>query len=198
MDVKKKVFAELEQFIAPETILATNTSSLSITEMASGLEHPERVVGFHFFNPVAVLPLLEIIKGSKTDDATLATAFATAKSLKKSAVLCGDKAGFVFNRLVTRTLGEVMSAVDEGTPFDVADNAIAELGMPMSPFTLLALVGPAVALHHRGDPAGVVPGPVQELTRTQSTRRGPQARRVDLGRERSGRRPRGRRTVAAG
>ena len=139
MDVKKKVFAELEQFIAPETILATNTSSLSITEMASGLEHPERVVGFHFFNPVAVLPLLEIIKGSKTDDATLATAFATAKSLKKSAVLCGDKAGFVFNRLVTRTLGEVMSAVDEGTPFDVADNAIAELGMPMSPFTLLAL-----------------------------------------------------------
>ncbi|MER2243113.1 3-hydroxyacyl-CoA dehydrogenase NAD-binding domain-containing protein [Rhodococcus sp. (in: high G+C Gram-positive bacteria)] len=147
MDVKKKVFAELEQFIAPETILATNTSSLSITEMASGLEHPERVVGFHFFNPVAVLPLLEIIKGSKTDDATLATAFATAKSLKKSAVLCGDKAGFVFNRLVTRTLGEVMSAVDEGTPFDVADNAIAELGMPMSPFTLLALVGPAVALH---------------------------------------------------
>jgi 3-hydroxyacyl-CoA dehydrogenase/enoyl-CoA hydratase/carnithine racemase len=147
MDVKKKVFAELEEHISPETVLATNTSSLSITEMASELEHPERVVGFHFFNPVAVLPLLEIIKGEKTDDATLATAFATAKSLRKSAVLCGDKAGFVFNRLVTRTLGEVMAAVDEGTPFEVADNAIAELGMPMSPFTLLALVGPAVALH---------------------------------------------------
>ncbi|MFF0813997.1 3-hydroxyacyl-CoA dehydrogenase NAD-binding domain-containing protein [Rhodococcus sp. NPDC003318] len=147
MDVKKTVFAELEEHIAPETILATNTSSLSITEMAADLKHPERVVGFHFFNPVAVLPLLEIIKGEQTDDATLATAFATAKSLRKSAVLCGDKAGFVFNRLVTRTLGEVMAAVDEGTPFDVADNAIAELGMPMSPFTLLALVGPAVALH---------------------------------------------------
>ncbi|CRK53048.1 Fatty acid oxidation complex alpha subunit [Rhodococcus sp. RD6.2] len=147
MDVKKKVFAELEEHISPETVLATNTSSLSITEMASELAHPERVVGFHFFNPVAVLPLLEIIKGEKTDDATLATAFATAKSLRKSAVLCGDKAGFVFNRLVTRTLGEVMAAVDEGTPFEVADNAIAELGMPMSPFTLLALVGPAVALH---------------------------------------------------
>ncbi|MFD4181011.1 3-hydroxyacyl-CoA dehydrogenase NAD-binding domain-containing protein, partial [Rhodococcus sp. NPDC058514] len=147
LDLKKKIFAELEEFIAPETILATNTSSLSITDMASELKHPERVVGFHFFNPVAVLPLLEIIKGAKTDDATLATAFATAKSLKKSAVLCGDLPGFVFNRLVTRTLGEVMTAVDEGTPFDVADNAIAELGMPMSPFTLLALVGPAVALH---------------------------------------------------
>lgn len=147
LDLKKKIFAELEEFIAPETILATNTSSLSITDMASELKHPERVVGFHFFNPVAVLPLLEVIKGAKTDDATLATAFATAKSLKKSAVLCADLPGFVFNRLVTRTLGEVMTAVDEGTPFDVADNAIAELGMPMSPFSLLALVGPAVALH---------------------------------------------------
>ena len=87
MDVKKNVFAELEQHVAPETILATNTSSLSITEMAADLRHPERVVGFHFFNPVAVLPLLEVIKGEHTDDATLATAFATAKSLKKSAVL---------------------------------------------------------------------------------------------------------------
>jgi 3-hydroxyacyl-CoA dehydrogenase/enoyl-CoA hydratase/carnithine racemase len=147
MDVKKNVFAELEQHISPETILATNTSSLSITEMAADLQHPERVVGFHFFNPVAVLPLLEVIKGEQTDDATLATAFATAKSLKKSAVLCGDKPGFVFNRLVTRTLGEVMTAVDEGTPFEVADNAVGPLGMPMSPFTLLALVGPAIALH---------------------------------------------------
>ncbi|MCK0092222.1 3-hydroxyacyl-CoA dehydrogenase [Rhodococcus sp. HNM0563] len=147
MDVKKNVFAELEQHISAETILATNTSSLSITEMAADLQHPERVVGFHFFNPVAVLPLLEVIKGDRTDDATLATAFATAKSLKKSAVLCGDKPGFVFNRLVTRTLGEVMTAVDEGTPFDVADNAVGALGMPMSPFTLLALVGPAIALH---------------------------------------------------
>lgn len=147
MDVKKNVLAELEQHVSPETILATNTSSLSITEMAADLQHPERVVGFHFFNPVAVLPLLEVIKGVETDDATLATAFATAKSLKKSAVLCGDKPGFVFNRLVTRTLGEVMTAVDEGTPFEVADNAVGALGMPMSPFTLLALVGPAIALH---------------------------------------------------
>ncbi|MBM7414770.1 3-hydroxyacyl-CoA dehydrogenase NAD-binding domain-containing protein [Rhodococcoides corynebacterioides] len=147
LDVKKKVFAELEEFVSPETILATNTSSLSITRMAAELKHPERVVGFHFFNPVAVLPLLEIVRGDKTDDATLATAFATAKSLKKSAVLIADKPGFVFNRLLTRALGEVMNAIDEGTPFDVADNAISELGMPMSPLTLLSLVGPAVALH---------------------------------------------------
>ncbi|MGB6182437.1 MAG: 3-hydroxyacyl-CoA dehydrogenase NAD-binding domain-containing protein [Rhodococcus sp. (in: high G+C Gram-positive bacteria)] len=147
LDVKKKVFAELEEFVSPETVLATNTSSLSITRMAADLKHPERVVGFHFFNPVAVLPLLEIIHGDKTDDATLATAFATAKSLRKSAVLIADKPGFVFNRLLTRALGEVMNAIDEGTEFDVADNAISELGMPMSPLTLLSLVGPAVALH---------------------------------------------------
>ncbi|WP_315769894.1 3-hydroxyacyl-CoA dehydrogenase NAD-binding domain-containing protein [Rhodococcoides kroppenstedtii] len=147
LDVKKKVFAELEEYVSPETILATNTSSLSITRMAADLKHPERVVGFHFFNPVAVLPLLEVIRGEKTDDATLATAFATAKSLKKSAVLVADKPGFVFNRLLTRALGEVMNAIDEGTPFDVADDAIGELGMPMSPLTLLSLVGPAVALH---------------------------------------------------
>ncbi|WP_149359794.1 3-hydroxyacyl-CoA dehydrogenase NAD-binding domain-containing protein [Lolliginicoccus suaedae] len=147
LDLKKKIFAELEDHIAEDTILATNTSSLSITKMAADLKRPERVVGFHFFNPVAVLPLLEIIRGEKTDDVTLATAFATAKSLKKSAVLVADLPGFVFNRLLIRTLGEVMNSVDEGTPFEVADVAITELGMPMKPFALLGLVGPAVALH---------------------------------------------------
>ncbi|WP_305094839.1 3-hydroxyacyl-CoA dehydrogenase NAD-binding domain-containing protein [Prescottella sp. R16] len=164
MDVKKQVFAELEQYVSPETVLATNTSSLSITEMASDLQHPERVVGFHFFNPVAVLPLLEVVKGEQTDDATLATAFATAKALKKSAVGCADKPGFVFNRLLIRALGEVMNAVDEGTPFDVADNALGEIGMPMTPFTLLALVGPAIALHtgetlHAAYPERFTPSP---------------------------------------
>ncbi|RVW03989.1 3-hydroxyacyl-CoA dehydrogenase NAD-binding domain-containing protein [Rhodococcus xishaensis] len=175
MDVKKKVFAELEEHISPETVLATNTSSLSITEMAADLEHPERVVGFHFFNPVAVLPLLEVIKGEQTDDETLATAFATAKALKKSAVLCADLPGFVFNRLLTRALGEVMNAVDEGTPFDVADNAITELGMPMTPLALLALVGPAVALHtgetlHAAYPERFKPSPgLQAIVEARKT-----------------------------
>ncbi|GAB2907277.1 3-hydroxyacyl-CoA dehydrogenase NAD-binding domain-containing protein [Rhodococcus aerolatus] len=147
MGVKKTVLAQLEEHVGPECLLATNTSSLSITEMAADLAHPERVVGFHFFNPVAVLPLLEVVRGERTDDATLATAFATGRALKKSCVLAADKPAFVFNRLVTRALGEVIACVDEGTPFDVADGAVAELGMPMSPFTLLQLVGPAVALH---------------------------------------------------
>ncbi len=147
LSIKKAVFAELEQHLSPEAILATNTSSLSITEMAAELRHPERVVGFHFFNPVAVLPLLEIVRGAKTDDAALATAFAVAKALKKSSVLVSDAPAFVVNRLLTRFLGEVTAAVDEGTPIEVADRALAPLGLPMSPFVLLSLVGPAVALH---------------------------------------------------
>ncbi len=150
MTVKQKVFAELEEHVSPEAILATNTSSLSITEMASKLKNPERVVGFHFFNPVAVLPLLEIVRGEKTDDASLATAFAVGKKLKKSSVLVKDAPAFVVNRLLTRFMGEIIAAVDEGTPFEVADNALDELGLPMSPMVLLQLVGPAVAQHVNG------------------------------------------------
>ncbi|MCP3013241.1 3-hydroxyacyl-CoA dehydrogenase NAD-binding domain-containing protein [Nocardiopsis dassonvillei] len=147
MEVKQQVFAEVEAVVSPEAILATNTSSLSITEMASKLRHPERVVGFHFFNPVAVLPLLEIVRGEATDEAALATAFATAKKLKKTAVLCKDAPAFVVNRLLTLFMGEVLGAVGEGTEPETADRAVAPLGLPMSPLLLLQLVGPAVALH---------------------------------------------------
>ncbi|MBB5784951.1 3-hydroxyacyl-CoA dehydrogenase NAD-binding domain-containing protein [Nonomuraea jabiensis] len=147
MAVKKQVFAEVEAVVSAECVLATNTSSLSLTEMGAGLAHPERLVGFHFFNPVAVMPLLEIIRGAATDDATLATAFAVGKSLKKSSVLVKDAPAFVVNRLLTCFMGEVVSAVDEGTPLEVAEHALDGLGLPMSPFALLQLVGPAVGLH---------------------------------------------------
>ncbi|NED94113.1 3-hydroxyacyl-CoA dehydrogenase [Phytoactinopolyspora alkaliphila] len=147
MSVKQEVFGELESIVSDECILATNTSSLSVTEMASVLKSPERVVGFHFFNPVAVLPLLEIVRGEQTDDAALATAFATAKTLKKSAVLVKDAPAFVVNRILIRVMAEVIKAADDGTPLDVADNALLKLGLPMSPFVLLQLVGPAVGLH---------------------------------------------------
>ncbi|WP_431936498.1 3-hydroxyacyl-CoA dehydrogenase NAD-binding domain-containing protein [Micromonospora sp. RP3T] len=150
LGVKKQVWAELEKIVKPEAVLATNTSSLSITEMAADLEHPERVVGFHFFNPVAVLPLLEIVRGERTDDATLATAFAVGKQLKKSSVLVKDAPAFVVNRLLTRFLGTVFAAVDAGTPLDVADSALDPLGLPMRPLALLQLVGPAVAYHVGG------------------------------------------------
>ncbi len=147
MKVKQQVFAECEAVIRPDCILATNTSSLSVTEMASGLQHPQRVVGFHFFNPVAIMPLLEIVRAEATDDPTLATAFVVGKSLKKSCVLVKDAPAFVVNRLLTRFMGEVTRSVDEGTPFEVADRAMDPLGLPMTPFTLLQLVGPAVAFH---------------------------------------------------
>ncbi|MGK5522158.1 3-hydroxyacyl-CoA dehydrogenase NAD-binding domain-containing protein [Micromonospora sp. URMC 107] len=150
LGVKKQVWAELEKIVKPEAVLATNTSSLSITAMAEELAHPERVVGFHFFNPVAVLPLLEIVRGERTDDATLATAFAVGKQLKKSSVLVSDAPAFVVNRLLTRFLGTVFAAVDAGTPLDVANGALDPLGLPMRPLALLQLVGPAVAYHVGG------------------------------------------------
>ncbi|TKA06449.1 3-hydroxyacyl-CoA dehydrogenase NAD-binding domain-containing protein [Actinacidiphila oryziradicis] len=145
--VKQQVFAELEAVVSPTTVLATNTSSLSVTEMASKLEHPERVVGFHFFNPVAILPLLEIVRGEQTDDASLATAFGVAKKLKKTAVLVKDAPAFVVNRILTRFMGEIQTVIDEGTPVEVAEKAIEPLGLPMSPLVLLELVGPAIGLH---------------------------------------------------
>ncbi|HEY3200870.1 MAG TPA: 3-hydroxyacyl-CoA dehydrogenase family protein, partial [Actinomycetes bacterium] len=147
MKVKQQVFAEVEAVVPPTCVLATNTSSLSVTEMAANLGHPERVVGFHFFNPVAVLPLLEVVRAEQTDEATLATALAVGKSLKKSCVVVKDSPAFVVNRLLTRFLGEVTAVADGGTPIEVADRALEPLGLPMSPFVLLQLVGPAVALH---------------------------------------------------
>jgi 3-hydroxyacyl-CoA dehydrogenase/enoyl-CoA hydratase/carnithine racemase len=147
LEVKRRALADLAAVVRPDCVLATNTSSLSVTAIAAGLAHPERVVGLHFFNPVAVLPLLEVVRAERTDDPTLATAFAIGKRLKKSCVLVRDAPAFVVNRLLTRFLGEVTAAVDEGTPVEVADRALEPLGLPMSPFALLELVGPAVALH---------------------------------------------------
>jgi len=147
MSVKKQVFAEVEAVVSQTCVLATNTSSLSISEMASGLAHPERVVGFHFFNPVAVMPLLEIIPGAVTDDATLATAFATGKTLRKTCVLVRDAPSFIANRLLGRLASEIGRIVDGGTPIEVADSAFAGLA-PMPPFVLFGLVGPAIALHN--------------------------------------------------
>jgi 3-hydroxyacyl-CoA dehydrogenase/enoyl-CoA hydratase/carnithine racemase len=145
--VKQRVFAEVEAVVRPDCVLATNTSSLSVTEMAAGLAHPERVAGFHFFNPVAVMPLVEVVRAAATDDATLATALAVGKALKKDCVLVKDSPAFVVNRLLTRFLGEILACVDEGTPVEVAEHAPDSLGLPATPFVLLQLVGPAVALH---------------------------------------------------
>jgi len=147
MAVKKQVWAEVEKIVRPECVLATNTSSLSVTGMAADLVHPERVVGLHFFNPVAVMPLLEVVRAERTDEATLATAFAVGTALRKSCVLVADRPAFVVNRLLTRFLGEVQYAIDTGTPEEVADTALDPLGLPMRPSALRELVGPEVAAH---------------------------------------------------
>ncbi|HEU5490755.1 MAG TPA: 3-hydroxyacyl-CoA dehydrogenase NAD-binding domain-containing protein, partial [Gaiellaceae bacterium] len=149
MAVKKEVFAELEQVVSPECVLATNTSSLSVTDMGADLEHPERVVGMHFFNPVAVLPLVELARTPRTDHTTLATAWAVTRKLRKTGVLVRDAPAFVVNRLLGRQGSVVMQALDHGNTVEETDEAVLRMGLPMAPSVLLQLVGPKVANHVR-------------------------------------------------
>ncbi|GAB3601899.1 3-hydroxyacyl-CoA dehydrogenase NAD-binding domain-containing protein [Microbacterium aureliae] len=145
--VKQQVFGEIEAIVAEDAILATNTSSLSVAEIGAKLAHPERLVGFHFFNPVAVMPLIEVVKTPVTSDAALSTAFVVAKGLGKNAVLTADAPGFVVNRLLAKVMGEAARAVYEGTPVDDVEKAFVPLGLPMGPFQLIDLVGWKVAAH---------------------------------------------------
>ena len=147
LKIKQDVFAELEKHVSETCILATNTSSLSVEQIAAKLQNPERVVGFHFFNPVAVMPLVEVVRAPKSSDEAVATAMNVAKNLKKTAVITADAAGFVVNRLLGYLLGEAMRAVDEGASFEQVADAIAPLGLPMNPFDLLELVGLKVGAH---------------------------------------------------
>jgi 3-hydroxyacyl-CoA dehydrogenase/enoyl-CoA hydratase/carnithine racemase len=149
MAVKKEVFAELEGVISAECVLATNTSSLSVTEMGADLEHPERVVGMHFFNPVAILPLVELVRTPTTDDTTLATAWAVTEKLRKRGVLVRDAPAFVVNRLLARQGSVLTEALDHGNTVEETDEAVLRLGLPMAPSVLLQLVGPKVANHVR-------------------------------------------------
>lgn len=147
LSIKHDVFSKIEEVVNAECILASNTSSLSIDAMAAKLKNPDRLVGFHFFNPVAVMPLVEVVRAAKSSDEAVATAMEVAKSLKKTAVITSDAAGFVVNRILGYLLGEAMRAVDEGASFEEVANAIAPLGLPMNPFDLLELVGLKVGAH---------------------------------------------------
>jgi 3-hydroxyacyl-CoA dehydrogenase/enoyl-CoA hydratase/carnithine racemase len=149
MAIKKEVLAELERVVSPECVLATNTSSLSVTEMGSDLEHPERVVGMHFFNPVAVLPLVELARTPRTDDTSLATIWAVTKKLRKTGVLVRDAPAFVVNRLLGRQGSVITQALDHGNTVEETDEAVLRMGLPMAPSVLLQLVGPKVANHVR-------------------------------------------------
>lgn len=147
LSVKQDVFAQIEKHVSETAVLATNTSSLSVEQIGQKLKHPERLVGFHFFNPVAVMPLIEVVNAPKTDEGTLSTAMVIAAALRKNAVITTDTPGFVVNRVLAKLLGEAMHAVDTGTPMDVVNNAIAPFGLPMTPFELLELVGLTVGAH---------------------------------------------------
>ncbi|PZQ91505.1 MAG: 3-hydroxyacyl-CoA dehydrogenase [Leifsonia xyli] len=147
LGIKQDVFAEIEQHISPDAILATNTSSLSVEQIGAKLKNPERLVGFHFFNPVAVMPLIEVVKTPNTTDAALATAMATAAQLRKNAVITSDSPGFVVNRVLAKVLGEAMHAVEQGASFEDVVEAARPFGLPMDPFVLLDLVGLKVGAH---------------------------------------------------
>jgi 3-hydroxyacyl-CoA dehydrogenase/enoyl-CoA hydratase/carnithine racemase len=147
LGVKQDVFADVEQYLSDTAVLATNTSSLSVEQIGAKLKHPERLVGFHFFNPVAVMPLIEVVKTPKTDDETLSTAMVVAAKLYKNAVITTDTPGFVVNRILAKVLGETMHAVDTGTPFETVEESTRPFGLPMTPFELLELVGLQVGAH---------------------------------------------------
>ncbi len=147
LSVKHEVLRALEPVVRDDCVLATNTSSLSLTELASVLERPERFVGIHFFNPVAVMPLVELIRADRTGDEALATAAALVRKLRKTAVLVGDAPGFVVNRMFARMSSVLNEALDHGTPTDVVDESVLRLGMPMAPSVLVQMVGPKIANH---------------------------------------------------
>ena len=147
MSIKQQVLRELADATSPETILATNTSSLRVTEMAAGIAHPERIVGLHFFNPPDKMPLVEIIRTEWTSDEALAKAFAVVQRLGKTPVIVGDCAGFLVNRLLSPYMNEagyLLAEVDD--PMEI-ERAAIDFGMPMGPLALSDLVGLDVAAH---------------------------------------------------
>jgi 3-hydroxyacyl-CoA dehydrogenase/enoyl-CoA hydratase/carnithine racemase len=139
LDVKREVFAEVKK-VAPDAILATNTSSLSVEAMGAD-------VGLHFFNPVAVLPLVEVVRTPATTDEQLATAWDVVMRLRKRGVLVSDAPAFVVNRVLTRMTTVLMDALEHGNTVEETDEAVLSLGLPMAPSVLLQMVGPRVANH---------------------------------------------------
>jgi 3-hydroxyacyl-CoA dehydrogenase/enoyl-CoA hydratase/3-hydroxybutyryl-CoA epimerase len=141
MDVKKKVLAETENYISDQCVYASNTSSLSISEMATAARRPENVGGMHFFNPVSRMPLVEIIAGVKTSPTTVATLFELAKKLGKTPIVVKDGPGFLVNRLLLPYMNEAMFLFEEGVSVERIDRVMKDFGMPMGPMRLVDEVG---------------------------------------------------------
>jgi 3-hydroxyacyl-CoA dehydrogenase/enoyl-CoA hydratase/3-hydroxybutyryl-CoA epimerase len=141
LGVKQKVFQELEGAVRADCVIVSNTSSLSITAMQSVLKNPERFAGMHFFNPVAKMPLIEVIRGEKTSDATIAAVYAVTKQLGKTPIVVRDRPGFLVNRLLGPYLNEASYLVKDGVPIDEVDSVCLAFGMPMGPMELIDEVG---------------------------------------------------------
>jgi 3-hydroxyacyl-CoA dehydrogenase/enoyl-CoA hydratase/3-hydroxybutyryl-CoA epimerase len=141
MAVKKRILAEVEKQVNVDAVIASNTSSLSISEMAQALENPERFAGMHFFNPVNRMPLVEVIRGEKTSDSTIATIVKLSKKLGKTPIVVKDVAGFLVNRILLPYMNEAAYLLQEGAEINRVDAVIEKFGMPMGPFILADVVG---------------------------------------------------------
>ncbi len=140
-EAKQELYGQFEDIMDEKAIIASNTSSLSISMLSEKMHHPERFIGMHFFNPVPRMPLVEIIPGKKTSDKTIATVVALAKEAGKTPIVVGDCAGFLVNRILLPYINEAVRLFEEGADFEHIDRLILDFGMPMGPFTLADEVG---------------------------------------------------------
>jgi 3-hydroxybutyryl-CoA dehydrogenase len=149
LEAKRQLFRELEGLVAPEAVLATNTSALSVTEIASATERPERVVGLHFFNPAPVLPLVEVVHTEAASEDAVETAYAFAEQIGKRPIRCADTPGFVVNRILIPLLNDCVRVLDEAgvTPEDLDTAMTAGLNWPIGPCALIDLIGIDVHVH---------------------------------------------------
>jgi 3-hydroxybutyryl-CoA dehydrogenase len=149
LTTKLDLFRELERIVRPDTILATNTSALSVTEIASATSTPERVVGMHFFNPAPLMPLVEIVKAELSSDEVVEAAYAVGERMGKQPIRCHDTPGFVVNRVLIPLLNDCLRVLDEArvSPEDLDTAMTAGAGWPMGPCTLVDLVGIDVHVH---------------------------------------------------
>jgi 3-hydroxybutyryl-CoA dehydrogenase len=149
LEAKRVLFRELEDVVAPETVLATNTSALPVREIAAATNAPERVVGMHFFNPAPVLPLVEIVRAPASSDDAVETAFAFAKRIGKEPIRCGDTPGFVVNRILIPLLNDCVRVLEEAgvSPEDLDKAMTTGLNWPIGPCALIDLIGVDVHVH---------------------------------------------------
>jgi 3-hydroxybutyryl-CoA dehydrogenase len=149
LDAKRELFAELDRVCAPDAILATNTSALSVTQIAEATEHPDRVIGMHFFNPAPLLPLVEIVRTEQSDESAVEAAYEWAERAGKQPVRCNDTPGFIVNRILIPLLNDCVRVLDEAgvSPEDLDRAMTNGVGWPMGPCALIDLIGIDIHVH---------------------------------------------------